>query len=251
MTLLIADHLSKAFGGNVVVDDVSFQIEPGEIVGLIGPNGAGKSTCFNMLNGQIRPDRGRILFAGRDITGLPPFRRWRLGIGRGFQVAATFGSLTVRDNVRTALLSCNGLVWRFLRRASGMLGDEADARLSEVGLTHLAEKPASTLAYGDQKRLELALALSNTPRLLLMDEPTAGMTAPDRRSTMALLQRLARAQGSAVLLTDHDMDVVFQIADRILVLDKGQLIADGVPAKVRSDPLVRAAYLGNIEQHPV
>jgi branched-chain amino acid transport system ATP-binding protein len=198
-----------------------------------------------MLSGQIRPDRGRILFAGTDITALPPARRWRLGIGRGFQVAATFGSMTVGDNVRVALLSRDRSIWRFIRRADRMPRAEVGARLASVGIGHLASQPAGALAYGDLKRLELALAMVNDPRLLLMDEPAAGMAPPDRRAVIALLRQLARDRGSAVLVTDHDMDVVFQIADRILVMDKGRLIMDGTPADARSDPLVRAAYLGD------
>lgn len=245
MTLLSVRQLTKAFGGNTVVSGISFDVAPGEVVALIGPNGAGKTTCFNMLNGQLRPDDGLVALAGQDITGWPPDRIWRHGVGRGFQVAATFGSMTVRDNVRAALLSHRRIVWRFFRPAADMLTPQADALLDRVGLLHLADQGCGTLAYGDLKRLELALAISNNPRLLLADEPTAGMTPSDRGTVMDLLLGLVRRDGCAVLFTEHDTDLVFQIADRILVMDKGELIAQGDAATIRADRRVRAAYLGD------
>ena len=244
MRLLTATHLSKAFGGNEVVRRVSFEVAAGEVVALIGPNGAGKTTCFNMLNGQIRPDAGQVRLGGTDITAWSPDRSWRQGIGRGFQIAATFGSMTVRDNIRTALLSRHRSVWRFGRPASRLFTAEADALLDRVALGHLADQGCGTLAYGDLKRLELALAISNNPKLLLVDEPTAGMTGPDRRSVMDLLVRLSRDGGCAVLFTEHDTDDVFRTADRILVMDKGELIANGDPATIRANSRVRSAYLG-------
>jgi branched-chain amino acid transport system ATP-binding protein len=244
MTLLSVSHLTKAFGGNEVVRDVSFDVAAGEVVALIGPNGAGKTTCFNMLNGQTRPDAGRILFDGRNITAWRPDRIWRRGVGRGFQIAATFGSMTVRDNVRCALISRHRAVWRFFRPASDLFTTEADALLDRVGLRHLAERGCGTLAYGDLKRLELALAISNQPRLLLVDEPTSGMTPPDRRAVMDLLLALARERGCAVLFTEHDTEAVFRTADRILVMDKGVLIAEGDAPAIRANSRVRTAYLG-------
>nr|WP_294527396.1 ABC transporter ATP-binding protein [uncultured Rhodopila sp.] len=244
MTLLSVRDLTKAFGGNKVVSGISFDVAIGEIVALIGPNGAGKSTCFNMLNGQIRPDRGAILLDGTNIVSWSPDRICRVGVGRGFQIAATFGSLTVRDNVRTALIARQRAMWRFFRSASGVFTTESDALLDRVGLSLLADQACGTLAYGDLKRLELALALSNQPRLLLMDEPTAGMTVADRRKVMDLMLALTRETHTAVLFTEHDTDAVFRTADRVLVMDKGALIAEGVPAVIRSNAAVQAAYLG-------
>jgi branched-chain amino acid transport system ATP-binding protein len=244
MSLLQARHLTKTFGGNTVVHDVSFDVAPGEVVALIGPNGAGKSTCFNMLNGQLRPDTGRVMFDGSDITSWTPDRIWRRGVGRGFQIAATFGSMSVLDNVRTALISRHRTVWRFFGPASGLFTDEAVALLDRVGLSQAASKGCGTLAYGDLKRLELALAISNRPRLLLVDEPTAGMAPPDRRVVMDLLLALARESGCAVLFTEHDTDAVFRTADRILVMDKGDLIAEGGAQAILTNSRVRTAYLG-------
>lgn len=244
MTLLSVQNLTKAFGGHQVVRGVSFGVAAGEVVALIGPNGAGKTTCFNMLNGQIQPDRGQIALDGHDIAGWTPDRIWRLGVGRGFQIAATFGSMTVRDNVRTALLSRHKAIWRFFRPASAMFTTRTEALLDRVGLLGLADQGCGTLAYGDLKRLELALAISNEPRLLLVDEPTAGMTPPDRTAVMDLLLSLARRDGCAVLFTEHDTDMVFRAADRILVMDKGELIAAGDAAAIRADTRVRTAYLG-------
>jgi branched-chain amino acid transport system ATP-binding protein len=244
MTLLSVSHLTKAFGGNEVVRGISFDIASGEIVALIGPNGAGKTTCFNMLNGQVRPDSGEILFGGSSITSWTPDQIWRRGVGRGFQIPATFGSMTVRDNLRLALISRHQAVWRFFRPAANLLTEEADALLERVGLAHLAAKGCSTLAYGDLKRLELALAISNRPSLLLVDEPTAGMALPDRHGVMDLLLELARESDCAVLFTEHDTDTVFRVADRILVMDKGELIADGDASAIRTNSRVRIAYLG-------
>ncbi|MCQ4160449.1 ABC transporter ATP-binding protein [Roseomonas sp. GC11] len=242
--LLEARNLRKHWGGVAAVEDVSFAVRPGEMLALIGPNGAGKSTCFNMLNGQIRPDAGRVRLAGRDITGLPPRAVWRLGVGRCFQVTATFGSLTLRDNVRLALLSHHRRLFGLWRPAAAQMTAEAEALLARVGLLAQAGRPCGVLAYGDLKRLELAMALSNQPRLLLMDEPTAGMAPDARIALMAETAALARAAGIAVLFTEHDMDVVFGHADRVLVLERGRLIADGTPAAVRADPRVRQVYLG-------
>ena len=244
MTLLAVRNLTKAFGGNEVVSNVSFDVAAGEAVALIGPNGAGKSTCFNMVNGQIRPDGGTILLDGMNITSWSPDRISRRGVGRGFQIAATFGSLTVRDNVRAAMIARHRAIRQFFRSASGMFTTEAGALLERAGLSGLADQACGTLAYGDLKRLDLALALSNQPRLLLMDEPTAGMSEADRRAVMDLMLALTRETQCAVLFTEHDTDAVFRTADRVLVLDKGSLIAEGSPAAIRSDPAVRAAYLG-------
>ena len=244
MSLLVAERLEKSFGETRAVTGVSFSLDAGEMLALIGPNGAGKSTCFNMLNGQLHPDSGRVLLAGRDISRLSPRHISRLGVGRRFQLAATFTSMTVRENVQMALIAQSGEVWRFVRPAGVLYVAEADALLALVGMADQAERAASVLAYGDLKRLELAMALAGTPRLLLMDEPTAGMAPVDRTALMALVRRIARARGVAVLFTEHDMDAVFSTADRILVLDQGHLIAEGDAAAIRADPRVRAVYLG-------
>ncbi|MCI0753250.1 ABC transporter ATP-binding protein [Teichococcus vastitatis] len=244
--VLQAEGLVKSWDGNRAVDGVSLALAPGEMLALIGPNGAGKSTCFNMLNGQLRPDAGIIRLGGRDITRRPPRAIWRLGVGRTFQVTATFGSMTVLDNVRMALLSHARRLLGLWRPARHQLTGEAEALLARVGMQAQAGRPCGILAYGDLKRLELAMALANQPRLLLMDEPTAGMAPAERGALMAQTAGIARAAGIAVLFTEHDMDVVFAHADRVLVLDRGRLIAEGAPEAVRVDPLVRQVYLGGM-----
>jgi branched-chain amino acid transport system ATP-binding protein len=243
--VLQVDGLHKAFGGVQAVEDVSFALNAGELLALIGPNGAGKSTCFNMLNGQLAPDSGIVRLAGRDIVGMSPRAIWRLGVGRTFQITATFASLSVRENVQMALYSHAGKLRSLLARFGVELASEADALLGEVGMLDQAGRPCGVLAYGDLKRVELAMALANQPRLLLMDEPTAGMAPRERVALMELTARLARAQKIAVLFTEHDMDVVFSQADRIIVLDRGRLIAGGLPAEVRANPDVQAVYLGS------
>jgi branched-chain amino acid transport system ATP-binding protein len=243
--VLQAKNLRKSWGGVAAVDGVSLAVQAGEILALIGPNGAGKSTCFNMLNGQIRPEAGSVHLLGRDITGLAPRAVWRLGVGRTFQITATFGSMSVLDNVRMALLSHHRRLFGLWRPAATQFSAEAAAALARVGLAEQAERPCGVLAYGDLKRLELAIALANAPRLLLMDEPTAGMAPAERAGLMALTARIARQEGIAVLFTEHDMDVVFGHADRILVLDRGRLIAGGTPEQVRADARVREVYLGS------
>ena len=244
MSLLEVEGLKKSFDGVAAVAGVSFRLQAGEILALIGPNGAGKSTCFNLLNGQLCPDAGRILLDGTDITGMPPRRIWRLGVGRSFQVASVFASMTVRENVQVARIAHAGKVWRFGRPADRYLQPEAEALLALVGMAEQGARAAGVLAYGDVKRLELAMALANDPRLLLMDEPTAGMAPAERGALMALVRKIARDRGMAVLFTEHDMATVFAHADRILVLDRGQLIAEGDAASVRANARVRAVYLG-------
>ena len=244
--VLQVEGLRKAFGGVQAVDGVSFAVAAGELLALIGPNGAGKSTCFNMLNGQLAPDNGAVQLEGRDIVGLSPRAIWRRGVGRTFQITATFASLTVRENVQMALYSHTGRLRSIVARFGTALVAEADALLAEVGMREQAERPCGVLAYGDLKRVELAMALANKPKLLLMDEPTAGMAPKERVALMELTARLARQQKIAVLFTEHDMDVVFSQSDRIIVLDRGRLIAGGLPEEVRANPQVREVYLGGM-----
>ena len=243
--MLAVEGLRKSFGGVDAVRDVSFRVSAGEMLALIGPNGAGKSTCFDMVGGQLRPDGGRVRLDGRDITGLAPRAVWRRGVGRTFQVTATFASMTVAENVQMALVSRAGEVWRPWRAARHLHRGEAQDLLRPLGLADQAERAAGLLAYGDLKRLELAMALASKPSLLLMDEPTAGMAPSERAALMALVRTAASRQGLAVLFTEHDMDVVFGTADRIVVLDRGALIAEGDGASVRADPRVREVYLGS------
>ena len=227
MTLLAATGLAKSYGGVHAVDGVDLEVAAGEIVAMIGPNGAGKSTCFALIGGQVAADAGQVRLDGTDISRLSPSRRARLGLGRTFQVAQVFASMTVAENISIA------------SRGSG------EPILERVGLSAAAHRPAAGLAYGDVKRLELALALACQPRLLLMDEPTAGMAPAERRQLMTLIAGLARETKLAVLFTEHDMDVVFGHADRVLVLDRGKMIAEGDPAAIRADARVREIYLGH------
>jgi branched-chain amino acid transport system ATP-binding protein len=241
---LVAEGLRRSFGGVRAVDGVSFSVRAGELLALIGPNGAGKSTCFNLVGGQLRPDSGRVRLRGADITGLAPRRIFRAGVGRTFQITATFGSMTVRENVQMVLLSHARRLFGLWRPARTLAREAAEALLARVGMEAQAERPCGVLAYGDLKRVELAIALAGAPCLLLMDEPTAGMAPAERAALMALAATIARESGIAVLFTEHDMDVVFGHADRVLVLDRGRTIAEGTPAEVRADARVRAVYLG-------
>ena len=236
--------LSRAFDGVRAVDDVTFGVAAGERVAMIGPNGAGKTTCFNLVNGQLRPDAGTIHLAGKRIDGLEPAAIAQRGVGRTFQVAATFASMTVRENVALALLTHGGTHEAMLRGVSAQTIEQADALLARVGCRELAGVHCATLAYGDAKRVELALAFAGDPILLLMDEPTAGMAQDARATLMQLASDLARRDRIAVLFTEHDMDVVFGFADRVIVLDRGGIIAEGTPDAIRADPRVQAVYLG-------
>ncbi|MCB2012027.1 MAG: ABC transporter ATP-binding protein [Geminicoccaceae bacterium] len=237
--------LCKTFGGVQAVSNVDIDLACGELLALIGPNGAGKSTCFNMVGGQLRPDRGTIRIADVDVTGWPPRRIWRLGVGRTFQITATLASMTVIENVQMALLSHQGRTDSLIGRAGNMLVKEARALLDEVGMSGQADRACGVLAYGDVKRVELAVALANAPRLLLMDEPTAGMAPRERLELMAMTAELCRERRIGVLFTEHDMDVVFNHADRIMVLARGELIAEGAPETVRADRRVQEIYLGS------
>jgi branched-chain amino acid transport system ATP-binding protein len=244
-TILRVQGLSKFWGEVRVVANVGFELAAGEMLAMIGPNGAGKTTCFNMLNGQLAPDAGTIEFAGRGLVGLAPRDIWRLGVGRTFQIAATFASMTLRENVQTALLSRERRLWSFFSLAPRSHAAEADALLAQVGLLDQAERAAAVLAYGDLKRLELALALAGRPRLLLMDEPTAGMAPAERGALMALVVELCRERAIGVLFTEHDIDVVFGSADRVIVLNRGRVLTEGTPEAIRANAEVQQIYLGS------
>jgi branched-chain amino acid transport system ATP-binding protein len=244
MSVLAIRSLIKAFGGVHAVDDVSFEIQKGEFLALIGPNGAGKSTCFNMINGQLAPDSGGIAFEGKSIAGLPPRAIWRRGVGRTFQIAATFGSMTVVENVQMALISHAREIFRPFVAAARRHRERAVELLAQVGMADAADRPCRALAYGDVKRVELAIALANEPRLLLMDEPTAGMGPQERNALIALVKRLVVERKISVLFTEHSMDVVFAFADRIIVLARGRLIANGDARMIRGDPKVQEVYFG-------
>jgi branched-chain amino acid transport system ATP-binding protein len=245
MAALAVTNLAKSYGGVRALSGVSFTVGSGEIVALIGPNGAGKTTCFNVLNGQLSADSGEVVLDGASITGLLPHEVARRGVGRTFQVAAAFGSMTARENVQTSLL----MYHRGLASALGDAGKayviEADALLEKVGMASRAGTPGAALAYGELKRVELAMVLAQRPRLLLMDEPTAGMAPQERDALMALASGLARGENIAVLFTEHDMGVVFGFADRVVALHQGEVIAEGSPEAVRSNARLREVYLGD------
>jgi len=245
MSLLKVSGLGKSFGGVRAVDGVHFELAPGELLALIGPNGAGKSTTFNMVNGQLRADAGSILLDGQELIGKTPRDIWRLGVSRTFQIAETFASLTVVENVQMALLSADRKLFSMWRRAADHQRERALELLDLVSMKAQADRPCSVLAYGDVKRVELAIAMANDPKLLLMDEPTAGMAPKERNNLMALTKELVIDRGMAVLFTEHSMDVVFAYADRMIVLARGRLIAEGIPLAVRDDPKVQEVYFGS------
>jgi branched-chain amino acid transport system ATP-binding protein len=243
--LLETEALTKRFGGVVATDGVSLAVQPGEIHAVIGPNGAGKTTLVAQLAGELHPDAGRIRFAGADVTRLSVHARSALGLARSFQVTSIFRDFPVLDNVALAVQAHAGHSFRFWRNAGAepLLREPARAALAEVGLAGRADVLAADLAHGEQRQLEIAMALATRPRLLLLDEPTAGMGPEESQQMVALLGRLKRHQ--TLLLIEHDMDAVFALADHITVLVYGRVIATGSPDEIAASPAVREAYLGD------
>jgi branched-chain amino acid transport system ATP-binding protein len=236
--------LRKAFGGFQAVAGVDLAVRQGETAAIIGPNGAGKTTFFNLITGHLRPDAGAVLFEGRDITGRPPHQICRLGLGRSFQRTNIFPRLTVFQNVQAAFIAHRGRGRDLWTRVEALYREETEQVLASIGLLPRSGEVSGFLSHGAQKQLELALALASEPRLLLLDEPTAGMSATETRETIDLVSRIARERGLTLLFTEHDMEVVFSIAGRIAVLHQGRIIAEGGPAAVRADAEVRRVYLG-------
>ena len=245
MPLLECSRLVRRFGALVAVDEVDLAVEPGEIRAVIGPNGAGKSTVFNLITSVLKPSAGRVVFAGEDITAMPVHRVAQKGIARTFQLCHVFPALTVRENVRVAAQARDPGRWRFVGgsgvlRSSAAVADEAIERVRLVGLADIA---AAMLSHGDQRLLEVAMAIAQKPRLLMLDEPTQGLSIEETGRAVQILKDLA-AGDLSVLLVEHDMEVVFELADNITVLHRGRVIADGSPAAVRANAEVRSAYLG-------
>jgi branched-chain amino acid transport system ATP-binding protein len=242
--MLEVSGLSKSFAGFKAVSDVSLTVETRQIAAVIGPNGAGKSTLFNLITGHLQPDSGAVRLDGRDITGAAPYRICAMGIGRSFQRTNIFTKLTVFENLQAAFLVHRGRGLDFWSRADAFYRDETAALLASIGLEGQESAVAGTLSYGNQKQLELGLALASDPAMLLLDEPTAGMSATETHETIRLIERIAGERSLTLLFTEHDMDVVFSIAQKVAVLHQGRVIADGAPAEVRADPEVRRVYLG-------
>ena len=243
--VLEVHELAKSFGGVQAVNKLSFDLREGQLLAMIGPNGAGKSTCFNLINGQLRPDYGKVVIMGRKINGYKPRQVWKLGVGRTFQITSTFASMTVLENIKMAVLSHHRQTKSVFGKVRRLHTDKSMALLKLVGIEDQHDRACGVLAYGDLKRVELAVALANQPKLLLMDEPTAGMGSAERQSLMELTSDIVRKRSIGVLFTEHDMEVVFTHADRIIVLNRGELVAEGAPAAVRNNPQVQEIYLGS------
>jgi len=237
MPLLECKGLTRRFGALIAVDALDMQLEPGEIRAVIGPNGAGKSTLFNLITSVLKPHAGEVVFAGENITGFPVYRVARKGIARTFQRCHIFPALSARENVRLAAQA------RDARRAAAI----ADEALEHLRLTRFADMPADTLSHGDQRLLEVAMAIAQKPRLLMLDEPTQGLSLEETDRAVQILKAMLRAGDLSVLLVEHDMEVVFKLADNITVLHRGRVIADGAPAAVKADAAVRSAYLGGAD----
>jgi len=242
--MLDVRDVRKAFDGFQAVAGVSLGVSRKQIAAIIGPNGAGKTTLFNLITGHLPPDTGVVLLDGRDITGLPPHQVCRLGMGRSFQRTNIFPRLTVFQNVQAAFISHRGRGLDLFGRVDRLFQDETEAVLTSLGLLDRAGEVSGFLSHGAQKQLELGIALASEPALLLLDEPTAGMSATETRETIRLVERIAHERDLTLLFTEHDMDVVFSIAQKITVLHQGRVIAEGSPAEVRADPEVRRVYLG-------
>jgi branched-chain amino acid transport system ATP-binding protein len=242
--MLNVQNLKKSFDGFIATNGVSFSLQKGEIVSIIGPNGAGKTTLFNLITGHLPLDEGTVRFKGVDTTRMASHRICRLGMGRSFQRANIFPRLTVFQNIQAALLAHKGKSLTFLRPVEPFFRQETGEILERVGLKEFAETTSGSLSYGFQKQLELGIALASDPELLLLDEPTAGMSAQETRQTIELIGRITKEKGLTLLFTEHDMEVVFSISQRILVLHQGRLIAEGTPEQVRSNTEVQKVYLG-------
>ena len=246
MNILAVENLGKSYSGFQAVKDVSFSLKAGEMLALIGPNGAGKSTYFNLLSGALRPTQGSVEFEGRDVTGLPQHRFAHMGVAKSFQITNVFPQLTTRENIRVGLqaLVSRYDMWRPRARLHE-LTEQADELLALVGLWESRGRTAKTLAHGEQRALEIGMALASRPRLLLLDEPTAGMSPEETRTMMDLIVKLASER--TVILVEHKMKLVLGISDRILVLHHGELLAEGTPAEVRRNEAVKRVYLGQRE----
>ena len=242
--MLEVRDVRKSFDGFQAVGGVSFSVPKGSISAIIGPNGAGKTTLFNLITGHLRPDSGRVVFKGQDVTGVAPHDLCRLGMGRSFQRTNIFPRLTVYQNVQAAFLSHRGHGWDLFTPVDRLYRAETEAVLDSVGLLDKAGEVSGSLSHGNQKQLELGLTLALEPEILLLDEPTAGMSAAETRESIRLIEHIAAGRGLTLLFTEHDMAVVFSIAHRITVLHQGRVIADGAPDEVRQDPDVRRVYLG-------
>jgi branched-chain amino acid transport system ATP-binding protein len=248
--VLAVRDLAKSFDGFMAVDGVDLEVRVGETVALIGPNGAGKTTFYNLISGRMRPTRGSIVFEGRDVTGLPPHRMSRLGLSRSFQINNIFEELTVRENVEVALTALHRKSWRLFasRTRDAALHQEADGVLARIGLAELAPTRAGVLSYGDKRLLEIAIVLATRPQLVLLDEPTAGMTPDETRAVTRLIREIADSGDQTFVVTEHDMEVVFELADRIVVLHHGRVLAQGSADEIRANRAVREAYLGDEQE---
>jgi branched-chain amino acid transport system ATP-binding protein len=242
--ILGVERVKKSFDGFVAINGVSFSIQKGEICSIIGPNGAGKTTLFNLITGHLPIDEGKLTFKDLDITNRPPHQICRLGVGRSFQRTNIFPRLTVFQNIQAAVLAHRGKSLTFFRPVDSFFQEETGEILGRVGLGEYAQTVSGSLSYGFQKQLELGIALASEPELLLLDEPTAGMSAQETHQTMELIGKITREKGLTLLFTEHDMEVVFSISQRIMVLHQGRLIAEGTPEEVRRNPEVQKVYLG-------
>ena len=242
--ILGVERVKKSFDGFVAINGVSFSIQRGEICSIIGPNGAGKTTLFNLITGHLPVDEGSLTFKDLDITNRPPHQICRLGVGRSFQRTNIFPRLTVFQNIQAAVLVHRGKSLTFFRPVDFFFQKETEEILERVGLKEYARTVSGSLSYGFQKQLELGIALASEPELLLLDEPTAGMSAQETHQTIELIGRITREKGLTLLFTEHDMEVVFSISERIMVLYQGRLIAEGTPHEIRRNPDVQKVYLG-------